>query len=160
MDGYSKSHFSHMCNDLERETLRPLILERFWQPKSYQDRKKNRFVPKSIWKILQTVMQCYIDVWSFLDPQTILKSYMIKFLGFCCRSYTMLAPDVDFQRFLTTLEAIFEATFDNSLSQFTSNYMLTFLRSPKPFIPLQPIASQPSFDSQSQGASGRGAAFK
>ena len=36
----SKSHFSHIRNEVEKATLKPLILERFWEPKSSQYREK------------------------------------------------------------------------------------------------------------------------
>ena len=39
-EGCSKSHFSHIRNEVEKVTLGPSILERFLDPKSTQDREK------------------------------------------------------------------------------------------------------------------------
>ena len=46
MEGHLKSHFSHIRKEVEKTTPGPLILERFLEPKSSQDREK--VVPKSI----------------------------------------------------------------------------------------------------------------
>ena len=46
MEGRLKSHFSHIRNEVEKTSLKPLILERFWEPKSSQNQEK--VVPKSI----------------------------------------------------------------------------------------------------------------
>ena len=40
LEGCSKSHFSYILDFVEKVTLRPLILERFLEPKSIQDREK------------------------------------------------------------------------------------------------------------------------
>ena len=40
LEGCSKSYFSHLRNDVEKMTLRPLISERFLAPTSAQDREK------------------------------------------------------------------------------------------------------------------------
>ena len=48
MEGCSKSHFSHIRNEVEKVTLRPLILERFLEPKSTQYREKT--IPTSLQK--------------------------------------------------------------------------------------------------------------
>ena len=46
MEGLLKSHFSHIRNEVEKTSLKPLILERFWEPKSSQNQEN--VVPKSI----------------------------------------------------------------------------------------------------------------
>ena len=40
LEGCSKSHFSYIRNEVEKVVLRPLILERFLEPKSSQDPEK------------------------------------------------------------------------------------------------------------------------
>ena len=54
MEGCSKSHFSHICKEVEQMILRPLILDRFLDPKSAQDREK--VVSKSLRKSTQNFM--------------------------------------------------------------------------------------------------------
>lgn len=61
----SKSRFSHIRNEVEKATLNPLILERFWEPKSSQYREK--VVLNSIWKIIYILIRFCIDFWSILD---------------------------------------------------------------------------------------------
>ena len=40
LEGCSKSHFSHIRNEVEKVAPRPLILESFLEPESSQDQKK------------------------------------------------------------------------------------------------------------------------
>ena len=71
LEGCSKSHFSHIRNKVEKVTLRPLILERFLDPKSTQDREK--VVPKSLQKSSRFLIRFLIDFGSILDPTGHLK---------------------------------------------------------------------------------------
>ena len=65
-EGCSKSHFSHIRNKVEKVSLRPLILERFLEPKSTQDREK--VLSKSLQKSTRFFIRCLIDFGSILDP--------------------------------------------------------------------------------------------
>ena len=66
MEGRSKSHFSHIRNEVEKVTSRPLILERFLEPKSNQDRKKGH--SKSLQKSSRILIRFLCDFGSILDP--------------------------------------------------------------------------------------------
>ena len=66
LEGCSKSHFSYIRNFVEKVTLRPLILERFLEPKSIQDREKT--ISKSQQKSKQIFIRFFIDLGSILDP--------------------------------------------------------------------------------------------
>ena len=66
LEGCSKSHFSYIRNFVEKVTLRPLILERFLDPKSIQDREKT--ISKSQQKSKQIFIRFFIDLGSILDP--------------------------------------------------------------------------------------------
>ena len=46
MEGLSKSYFSHIRNEVEKTSLKPFILERFWELKSSQNQEN--VVSKSI----------------------------------------------------------------------------------------------------------------
>ena len=70
-EGCSKSHFSHIRNKVEKVTLRPLILERFLDPKSTQDREK--VVPKSLQKSSRFLIRPLTDPGPILDPTGRLK---------------------------------------------------------------------------------------
>mgnify|MGYP001460971587 CR=1 FL=1 len=60
LEDCSKSHFSHFRNKLEKVSLRPLILERFLEPKSSQDREK--VISKSLQKSSQFSNRFFIDL--------------------------------------------------------------------------------------------------
>ena len=65
-EGRSKSHFSHIRNKVEEVLLRPLIWERFLEPKSIQYQEK---VPsKSLQKSSQFFIWFLIDFGSIFDP--------------------------------------------------------------------------------------------
>ena len=64
MEGPSKTDFSHFRHDVEKVTLRPLILERFLPPKSSQEREK--VVSKSWQKNIQFSDSFFIDFCSML----------------------------------------------------------------------------------------------
>ena len=66
MEGCSKSHFSHVRNKVGKSTLRPLILERFLDPKSSQDRQK--VVSKSLQKTRRLFITILLDFEDILDP--------------------------------------------------------------------------------------------
>jgi len=66
MEGCSKSHFSYTRNEVEKVTPRHLILERFLEPKSTQDRKK--WHSKSLQKSTRFLIRFFIDFGSILDP--------------------------------------------------------------------------------------------
>ena len=86
----SKSHFSHIRNEVEKVTLRPIILERFLDPNSTQDREK--VVSKSLQKSLRFLIRFFIDFGSILDPPGPQNSTF--FIIFCswCHSWAILAP--------------------------------------------------------------------
>ena len=65
-EGCSKSHFSHIRNKVEKVILRPLILERFLEPKSTQDREK--VLSESLQKSSRFYIRFFIDFGSILDP--------------------------------------------------------------------------------------------
>ena len=65
-EGCSKSHFSHIRNKVEKVTLGPLILDRFSDPKSTQDREK--LISKSLQKSSRFLIGFFIDFGSILDP--------------------------------------------------------------------------------------------
>ena len=71
MEGRSKTDFSHFRHDVEKVTLRPLILERFLPPKSSQEREK--VVSKSCQKNVKFPGRFFIDFCSMLgslgDPK-------------------------------------------------------------------------------------------
>ena len=66
MEGCSESHFSHICNEVEKPTLRDFILERFLEPKSSQDREK--VVSKSLQKSTRFFIWFFTTLGSILDP--------------------------------------------------------------------------------------------
>ena len=65
-EGRLKSHFSHIRNKAEKVSLRPIILERFLDPKPTQDREK--VVSKSLQNLNQFFIRFFIDFSSILDP--------------------------------------------------------------------------------------------
>ena len=65
-EGCSKSHFSHIRNKVEKVPLRHLILERFLEPKSTQDREK--VLSKSLQNSSRFLIRFFIDFGSILDP--------------------------------------------------------------------------------------------
>jgi hypothetical protein len=71
LEGCSKSHFSHIRNQVEKVTLRPLILKSFLDPKSTQHQEK--VVPKSLQKSSRFLIRFFIDFGSILDPTGHLK---------------------------------------------------------------------------------------
>ena len=66
MEGCSKSHFSLIRNKVEKVTLRPLISDRFLEPKSSQNQEKS--VSESLWKSSRFLIRFCIDLGSILDP--------------------------------------------------------------------------------------------
>ena len=66
MEDYSKSHFSHICNEVEQMILRPIILERFLDPKSTQDREK--VVSKSLRKSTRFLITFCTNFGIIWDP--------------------------------------------------------------------------------------------
>ena len=66
MEGCSKSHFSHICKEVEQMILRPLILDRFLDPKSTQDREK--VVSKSLRKSTRFFITFCTNLGTIWDP--------------------------------------------------------------------------------------------
>jgi len=66
MEGYSKSHFSYICNEVDITTLRPPILERFLDPESSQNRYTT--TSKSWSKIVWFSITLFNNFGSILDP--------------------------------------------------------------------------------------------
>ena len=67
MEGCSESHFSHICcNEVEKPTLRDLILKRLLERKSSQDREK--VVSKSLQKSTRFFIGFFTALGSILDP--------------------------------------------------------------------------------------------
>ena len=80
MEGCSKSHFSHICKEVEQMILRPLILDRFLDPKSTQDREK--VVSKSLRKSTRFFITFCTNFGIIWDPWSHPKIlYVSCFLG-------------------------------------------------------------------------------
>ena len=95
-EGYPKSYFSHLRNDVEKMTLRPLISERFLAPTSAQDREK--VVSKSLLKFIRFFIRFLIDFSSILpplgNPKVIHFSCLFAFLVALAPSWRQEAPKV------------------------------------------------------------------
>jgi hypothetical protein len=66
IEGCSKSHFSHVRNEVGKTILKPPILERFLERISVQDWKK--IVSKSLSEIIWFLIRFLINFGSILDP--------------------------------------------------------------------------------------------
>ena len=117
MEDCSKSHFSHICKEVEQMIPRPLILDRFVDPKSTQDREKvvSKSLRKSTWFFITFCINFGI-IW---DPWNHLKIlYFSCFLGLAvalgpswrqkrAQSAPRQRPRSIFQEFGTILGSIF-----------------------------------------------------
>ena len=135
-EGCSKSHFSHIRNKVEKVTLRPLILERFLEPKSTQNREK--VFSKSLQKSSRFFIRFFTDFGSILDPTGHPKiEYFSLNLAILaprgCPKCSRTAPEVDFPWILYNLGVDFVWFFDdfrtcfNTTSRPISHSMLPFL---------------------------------
>ena len=128
-EGCSKSHFSHIRNEVEKVTPRPLILERFLEPKSTQDRKKGH--SKSLQKSSRILMRFLIDFCSILDPtgSPKIKHFSLIFtlgatLGPSWRpKCSKTAPELDFPKNFVP----FWGQFSKGFVRFRSLFFIQFL---------------------------------
>ena len=91
LEGCSKSHFSHTRNEVEKVTPRHLILGRFLEPKSTQDRKTKAL--EIVTKINSIFNQIFYWFWFHFGPHGPPQSSTF-FIIFCSwgHSWAILAP--------------------------------------------------------------------
>ena len=129
MEGCLKSHFSHICNEVEKTTLGDLIMERFLELKSSQDREK------VVWKMLQKSTRFFIrflnDLGSILDPTGDLKIlYFSTFLALGAKRVTKVLQDTSRSRFFKNLVPFWGAFWKN-FQRFSNTFLDNFEEGPE-----------------------------